>query len=296
MPLPESAAPAPRLSTPSRKHDDEPRTASLIRSEQFNAMAGAPITLPVTQNNSPAAAAPESGANTAAATPINSQQQPAQAAQLPIAAPAPVLPPATFSAKAAPAPLSFAAKIQTSTDNKSADPSQRIGLNDNVNAVAAAWKKGQHGEQQPQQQEPAITPAPAAASATTTAAPTLNAVETAPALVNPLAAPQAPKTHEAALSPARLSTSHRPFSRRRPPPASSKMFPSASHRKTAPPCSFASLIRGARLQARRPHREPGLESGSPRQSARPHQKAQRHRFSCRNLAPRRFIHARRRGR
>ena len=203
VPLPKLAAPMPRPVAPSRKHDEDPRAASLIRSEQFNAMAGAPITLPADQNNSPAASAPEPGNDTVAATSINSQP-PAQATQLAAVAPAPVLSPATFSAKAAPAPLSFAAKIQTSTGSKSAaDPSQRIGLSDNVNAVAAAWKKGQREEQQPQPQEPAVTSAPAAASSITPAAPTLNAVETAPSLVNSLAAPLAPKAHEAALSPAR---------------------------------------------------------------------------------------------
>jgi hypothetical protein len=204
MPLPKPAAPAPRPAAPSRKHDDEPRTASLIRSNQFNAMAGAPITLPTRQDNSPAAAAPESGSDTPAATSINTQQ-PALSAQVAAAAPAPDLPPATLSDKAAPAPLSFAAKIQTSTDSKpTADPSQRIGLNDNVNAVAAAWKKGQREEQQPQQQDSAVAPVPAAAPAAPAAAPVFNAVETAPATVNPIAAPQAPKTHEEApLSAAR---------------------------------------------------------------------------------------------
>jgi hypothetical protein len=125
--------------------------------------------------------------------------QPATPAQLPSIASAAAAPLNNVSDRDAPAPLSFAAKIQ-STDSTTIGSTQHSVLNDNVGAVASAWKKGQQGQREEQQPETPDAPVPA----NTQAAPAFNPISTVAPSANPQIPVFIPKPAEVTTSPTKV--------------------------------------------------------------------------------------------
>jgi hypothetical protein len=183
---------------PARKRDGDAQTNSAAKSAQLNTAAAIPVILSAMPDASQTAVSDES-AEQGSASALASGQQPVESASLPAAPLAATQPAASEKAPMAAgtgAPLSFAAKIQASNAGQSGNSSQRNILNDNVGAVASAWKKAQKDGQQPEPGDAPTLASPAPGAS-------LNTFGAAAPLMAPLAPTIAPAPKEAAVSAAR---------------------------------------------------------------------------------------------